>query len=321
MEIYSLLVLLFMKQRHYDTHQCLKYLTNEVVYGMQQISYGSFVSWVSKLVSQTNTSILSCAYFVNHRPIAFELTLKSLFLFFIYKVRFNDAVWMFNRWTFILVTIYFGFGSLLSIYGCYQNNKMCMASNGHYVGIDAEQGLSVPLTYRETAYRGRVEKNSNHQEKNGDVPMIGILCYAFQVIFQVSAGAVMLTDCVYWFVIFPFLTIKDYDMNSLTILTHTLNAVLLLGDTALNCLRFPWFRISYFTLWTGVYVIFQWIVHACIPLWWPYPFLDLSIPNAPIWYLLVALMHIPCYGAFALIMKLKHCLLSRWFPQSYQSLR
>ncbi|KAF5961972.1 hypothetical protein HYC85_003181 [Camellia sinensis] len=45
------------------------------------------------------------------------------------------------------------FGSLLSIYGCYQNNKMCMASNGHYVGIDAEQGLSVPLTYRETAYR------------------------------------------------------------------------------------------------------------------------------------------------------------------------
>ncbi|XP_028118795.1 uncharacterized protein LOC114316333 [Camellia sinensis] len=253
------------------------------------------------------------------RVIAFFLLLGTIIADVV--VHGCSILYYYTQWTFILVTIYFGFGSLLSIYGCYQNNKMCMASNGHYVGIDAEQGLSVPLTYRETAYRVRVEKNSNHQEKNGDVPMIGILCHAFQVIFQVSAGAVMLTDCVYWFVIFPFLTIKDYDMNSLTILTHTLNAVLLLGDTALNCLRFPWFRISYFTLWTGVYVIFQWIVHACIPLWWPYPFLDLSMPNAPIWYLLVALMHIPCYGAFALIMKLKHCLLSRWFPQSYQSLR
>lgn len=30
---------------------------------------------------------------------------------------------------------------------------------------------------------------------------------------QMNAGAVMLTDCVYWIVIFPFLTIKDYNLN------------------------------------------------------------------------------------------------------------
>lgn len=28
-----------------------------------------------------------------------------------------------------------------------------------------------------------------------------------------NAGAVMLTDCIYWIVIFPFLTIKDYNLN------------------------------------------------------------------------------------------------------------
>lgn len=28
-----------------------------------------------------------------------------------------------------------------------------------------------------------------------------------------NAGAVMLTDFVYWAIIFPFLTIKDYTMN------------------------------------------------------------------------------------------------------------
>lgn len=32
-----------------------------------------------------------------------------------------------------------------------------------------------------------------------------------------AAGAVMLTDSVYWFVIFPFLTLKNYDFNSVSI--------------------------------------------------------------------------------------------------------
>lgn len=102
---------------------------------------------------------------------------------------------------------------------------------------------------------------------------------------------------------------------------HSLNAILLIGETTLNGLRFPWFRISYFILLTGVYVIFEWIVHASVSMWWPYPFLDLSIPSAPVWYLAVALMHLPCYALFALIIKAKYYVLYRWFPQMDQSLR
>jgi hypothetical protein len=34
---------------------------------------------------------------------------------------------------------------------------------------------------------------------------------------------------------------------------------------------FPWFRMGYFCLWTVTYVIFQWIVHACINLWYNKP--------------------------------------------------
>ncbi|XXG65644.1 hypothetical protein AAC387_Pa05g3289 [Persea americana] len=85
--------------------------------------------------------------------------------------------------------------------------------------------------------------------------------------------------------------------------------------------RFPWFRIYYFVLWTAMFVIFQWIIHAFVSLRWPYPFLDLSSPYAPVWYLSVALLHIPCFAIFALVTKLKCYLLSRWFPQSYQCLK
>ncbi|MCL7034443.1 hypothetical protein MKW94_000452, partial [Papaver nudicaule] len=81
--------------------------------------------------------------------------------------------------------------------------------------------------------------------------------------------------------------------------------------------RFPWFRFAYFILWTAIYVIFQWVIHACVSLWWPYPFLDLSSSYAPLWYLAVGLMHIPCYGVFVLIIRMKHFLWSKWFPESY----
>ncbi|KAM0060584.1 hypothetical protein Hdeb2414_s0004g00125861 [Helianthus debilis subsp. tardiflorus] len=49
---------------------------------------------------------------------------------------------------------------------------------------------------------------------------------------------------------------------------------------------------------------------------WPYPFLDLASSFSPLWYLAVALLHVPCYGIFVLVIKLKHFLLLKWFPDS-----
>ncbi|XP_076955538.1 uncharacterized protein LOC143630393 [Bidens hawaiensis] len=93
---------------------------------------------------------------------------------------------------------------------------------------------------------------------------------------------------------------------------HSVNAVLLLVDIFLNRLRFPFYRLAYFGLWTCIYAIFQWIVHACVSFWWPYPFLDLSSPYAPIWYLGVGLILLPAYGIFALIVWGKQRLLSKF---------
>ncbi|KAH0875580.1 hypothetical protein HID58_072942 [Brassica napus] len=136
----------------------------------------------------------------------------------------------YTQLTFILVTIYFGLGALLSIYR-YKSGENCL---------------------------------------NG----VSTTC----------AGAVLLTDGVFWFIIYPFLTSKDFSLNFFIVVMHSVNAVFLLGETFLNSLRFPLFRISYFVVWTGVFVLFQWIVHACVSFWWPYPFLDLSSPYAPLWY-------------------------------------
>nr|ACU17943.1 unknown [Glycine max] len=229
----------------------------------------------------------------------------------------GSIFYFYTQWTFAAVTIYFGLGSLLSMHGCYQHLKKASGDKVGNVDGDAEQGIYDASTPPQGSNPSNHEKGLGAPQEHLVRQPASTWGYIFQILFQMIAGAVMLTDCVFWFIIVPFLTIKDYNINLLIISMHTINAVFLIGDTALNSLRFPWFRIGYFCMWTITYVLFQWIVHAIVKLWWPYPFLDLSSPYAPLCYFSMALLHIPCYGIFALIMKLKHSVLSTRYPDSY----
>ncbi|KAL1824629.1 hypothetical protein DCAR_0312711 [Daucus carota subsp. sativus] len=256
---------------------------------------------------------------MTYRIIAFCLILTALIVDI--AVQGQSMFHYYTQWTFTLVAIYFGYGSLLSIHGCFQHHKSRTVYKFNNNEADAEKGPYASLACGETLNGVQEKKAQNYQEKYY-VFRTALDCgHAFQVMFQMTAGAVMLTDFVYWCIIFPFLTAKDYKLSFLTVVEHSLNAILILGDTALNGMRFPWFRISYFVLLTGVYVIFEWIVHAYVSMWWPYPILDLSQQYAPLWYLIVALLHLPCYSLFALIVKAKYYMLSRWFPQSLECLR
>ncbi|XP_060175291.1 uncharacterized protein LOC132606008 isoform X2 [Lycium barbarum] len=242
-----------------------------------------------------------------YRLIAFALLLSLLVAdVVLHGVR---ILYFYTQWTFTLVTVYFGLGSSLSIRGCLQSHK---GGNGVSAdGVDAERGT----------YTAPVENASELVVSNGlnchDEPHIREAAdpwgLAFQIIFQMTAGAVVLTDCVFWLLIYPFLTDRNYRLHFLAVCMHSVNAICLLGDVFINCLRFPFFRIAYFVLWTCVFVIFQWILHIFVSLRWPYPFLDLSSQYAPLWYFAVGILHLPCYGIFAILMRIKKFWLSRLF--------
>ncbi|EOA36926.1 hypothetical protein CARUB_v10009779mg [Capsella rubella] len=216
--------------------------------------------------------------------------------------------YFYTQWTFALVTLYFGYASLLSIYGCCVYNKKAGGNKESYTSIgDAEQG-----TYRPPITLDGTANTSKSPNTHSEAPVretAGFWVYIFQILFQTCAGAVVLTDIVFWALLYPFA--KGYRLSFLDVCMHSLNAVFLLGDTSLSSLRFPLFRISYFVLWSCIFVAYQWIIHAFKNLWWPYQFLDLSSPYAPLWYLGVAVMHIPCFAVFALVIKLKNYLLQR----------
>ncbi|CAN1187446.1 hypothetical protein LINPERPRIM_LOCUS31847 [Linum perenne] len=211
----------------------------------------------------------------------------------------------YTEWTFSLVTIYFGFGSAMSIYGCCKGHDALVRTDGEHQ--DTERGNYIAPVLGEDGDSSNHVKSVVDQEPHPEQEQIaGVLGYIFQIIYQTSAGAVVLTDSVFWLILYPFLMAVDYKLDFINICMHSVNVIFLLGETILNGMRFPMFRIAYFILWTSIFVVFQWIIHSVISMWWPYPFLDLSSNFAPVWYLGVGVMHIPCYGIFALIVRLKY---------------
>lgn len=223
----------------------------------------------------------------------------------------------YTEWTFALVIVYFGLGVVVSAYGCWLSSKRPPSENG-----ETTESLRSEFEERTT------EASNTCKAKEVEIGWIklpgqeirqraGFWGYLMQMAFQTCAGAVIFTDIVFWCVIVPFLSNAHLGLNLLMGCMHTLNAVFLLLDTTLNSLPFPWFRLAYFVLWSCLYVIFQWVIHACGFSWWPYPFLELDTPWAPLWYFCLAVVHIPCYGIYALIIKAKNTFLPRLFPHAF----
>ncbi|XP_058083343.1 uncharacterized protein LOC131231229 isoform X1 [Magnolia sinica] len=233
-------------------------------------------------------------------------------------LRYDTSIFVYyTEWTFTLVIVYFALGTVISAHGCwmYSNHLMENEESGGFLKTDSES-KSTTATFRTNKIRGTIKVQSRHQQEEIE-RRAGFWGYLMQSIYQTCAGAAMLTDIVFWGLIVPFLSIEHFSLNMLMGCMHVLNALFLLLDTALNSMPFPWFRLAYFVLWSCLYVIFQWVLHACGFTWWPYPFLELSTPWAPLWYFCLALVHIPCYGFYAIIVKLKNSTFPRLFPHAY----
>ncbi|KAI0511568.1 hypothetical protein KFK09_012198 [Dendrobium nobile] len=241
--------------------------------------------------------------------------LRGAFNFFFY-----------TQWTFALVIVYFAFGTMASAHGCWTYSKQPISENEETSCLlrgDVEQchDANLALTGVKdrdgdifSIFRGEQMHKRVHEERTG------LWGHFMQIVYQTSAGAVILTDVVFWCLIVPFMSNVHFRVNLIMACLHSLNAIFLLVDSALNSLPFPFFGMAYFVLWSCIYVTFQWILHACGLKWWPYSFMDLSTPLAPLWYLAMALIHIPCFGIFYLIAKAKNSYFPKVFPTSYRQL-
>ncbi|KAG9459896.1 hypothetical protein H6P81_004404 [Aristolochia fimbriata] len=242
--------------------------------------------------------------------------LMSYILVRMVAVRGIFEFYFYTQWTFALVIVYFALGAAISAHGCWKLSKhhIHKEEEGPFLSSDLDENTpSLPFTINNVNDSKLPSQGQQHEKQR----VAGFWGYLMQILYQTCAGAVVLTDVVFWCIIVPFLTNEHFKLNMLMGCMHSLNFVFLLLDTACNSLPFPLFRLAYFVLWSCLYVIFQWVLHACGFTWWPYPFLELATPWAPAWYLCLALIHIPCYGFYLIIVKAKHSLFPQLFPNAY----
>jgi hypothetical protein len=102
---------------------------------------------------------------------------------------------------------------VLSIYGCYQYSY----KNGDNRS-GADHGTYIIAPAGESVYDQSI-KNPCYSKMHGGKEIAGFWGYLFQIMFQTNAGAVMITDLVFWFILYPFLAYNQYDMNFVSIQT------------------------------------------------------------------------------------------------------
>ncbi|CAL9206144.1 unnamed protein product [Musa hybrid cultivar] len=219
----------------------------------------------------------------------------------------------YTEWTFSLVIIYFLIATCMSAHGCWIYAKHAKENDEANAFFKRDFGEDLHATLTGTNRNRKASKSHSFCEHDNKEQKFGFWGYLMQIAYQTSAGAVALTDIVFWGLLVPFLSVEHFKLDLLMGCMHSLNFVFLLLDTALNSLPFPWFRMAYFVLWSCIYVIFQWILHACGFSWWPYRFLQLSTPRAPLWYFCLALLHVPCYGVYSLLVTAKNTLFPKIF--------
>lgn len=238
---------------------------------------------------------------------ALACSTMSYLLFEMLLFRGFRAFYFYTEWTFALVSLYFLLATMISAHGCWIYSRR-YNENEELVKRLLERDFEANLPENLACKRGEncdtVELQNFYAEVT--VQIAGFWGYTMQIIYQDSAGAALLSDIIFWCLLVPFGPPGYLRLNPFRACLHSLNLVFLLFDTALNRLRFPFFRIGYFIMWTFLYVLFQWILHVNGSDWWPYPFLDLATPWAPLWYLSIAIMHIPCFGVYCLIVKMKN---------------
>lgn len=220
------------------------------------------------------------------------------------------VLFFYTEWTFTLLVVYFALAFRQSLLHYLEGRSMATVSRSTLPTTSVhpdDSSLTEPLN------GGAMDKFliQPEQETAPEVPFArgqetqveaSVEGYVTQCVFQAVLPAAVLTDLIYWGFLVPVFLPPNWQHSFIDINKHAINLVILIIEFSLNSLRFPWFRVSYFILWSTAYVSFQWICHSAgIVHYWPYPFMNVDTPYAPAWYFFIIFCHGICFAICLLL--------------------
>ncbi|DBA00112.1 TPA: hypothetical protein N0F65_000403 [Lagenidium giganteum] len=129
------------------------------------------------------------------------------------------------------------------------------------------------------------------------------------LILDVCLATSLLIGIVVWTILYPW-AVRMHDpeklLNWVSYCQHGINILLLQLDFSCTQHQVSPDALALLIAWPTTYCIFTWIVHGTIKRgFWPYPFLKLDTPTAPIWYAGLLLAHLACFAIVYLCSRLK----------------
>ncbi|KAL4105849.1 hypothetical protein PRIC1_003905 [Phytophthora ramorum] len=131
-----------------------------------------------------------------------------------------------------------------------------------------------------------------------------------ELLLDVCLAASLLICVVVWTVLYPYAVKIGHPeriLNGVSYCQHAVNVVLLQIDFFASRHQVSRDALPLIMGWPSVYAIFAWIVHGTVARgFWPYPFLELDTPWAPIWYGGLLVAHVLALLLVMMLSMVKH---------------
>ncbi|CAH0484300.1 unnamed protein product [Peronospora farinosa] len=130
-----------------------------------------------------------------------------------------------------------------------------------------------------------------------------------ELLLDVCLAASLLICVVVWTILYPYAVKTGHPekiLNGVSYCQHGVNVLLLQLDFLATRHLVSKDALPLIMGWPSVYAVFAWIVHGTVAKgFWPYPFLEVNTPWAPLWYGGLLAAHIMALILVMLLSKVK----------------
>lgn len=221
------------------------------------------------------------------------------------------------------------FYACVQCYDVYRTRARCMAFYTSWNFI--AQGVYFALAYAKTRRLAKQQQNrslataSRVKEDDIETALLGDNLsvrrasshadrsandwISLELLLDVCLATSLLISFVVWTILYPY-AVKIHHpetiLNGVSYFQHGLNVLLLQIDFFCTQHHVSLKAVPLIMIWPSLYALFAWLLHGTIAKgFWPYPFLQVDTPWAPLWYGGILVAHLLFFGLVWLVSRVK----------------